>query len=85
MSLQFPDSKFLVLFVQYDALITKLQNKPNYQKKEADEIAKQSRKHLSDSSEKILYCLDALGLLCASEVSHSFMCMISFVLVGLKC
>ncbi|KAK1669062.1 hypothetical protein QYE76_057221 [Lolium multiflorum] len=54
---------------EYDALIRKLQNKPNYQKKEADEIAKQSRKHLSDSVEKILYCLDAVGLLCASEAT----------------
>ncbi|CAM0884261.1 unnamed protein product [Alopecurus aequalis] len=58
-----------LLLSKYDALITKLQNKPNYQKKEADEIAKKSRKQLSDSSEKILYCLDDLGLLCASEAT----------------
>jgi molecular chaperone GrpE (heat shock protein) len=74
-----------VLFLQYDALIRKLQNKPNYQKKEADEIAKQSRKHLSDYIEKILYCLDSVGLLCASEVSCSFTCSdFSCMRLGLK-
>ena len=77
MAQNFVSKDSLFLFVQYDALITKLQNKPNYQKKEADEIAKRSRKHLSDSSEKILHCLDDVGLLCASEVSIRFIGSVS--------
>jgi hypothetical protein len=56
------------LSVQYDALITALQNKPNYQNEEAYAIAKESRKCISNYSAKILYCLDDVGLLCASEV-----------------
>ena len=58
--------------MQYDALITTLQNKPNYQNKESDEIAKESQRRLSNSSAKILYCIDDIGLLCASEVSLRF-------------
>ncbi|VAH83278.1 unnamed protein product [Triticum turgidum subsp. durum] len=60
------------LLSEYDALITTLQNKPNYQNKESDEIAKESRRRLSNSSAKILYCIDDIGLLCASEATKIY-------------
>nr|CDM85593.1 unnamed protein product [Triticum aestivum] len=60
------------LHSEYDALITTLQNKPNYQNKESDEIAKESRRRLSNSSAKILYCIDDIGLLCASEATKIY-------------
>lgn len=58
-----------LLHSKYDALITTLQNKPNYQNKESGEIAKESRGRLFNSSAKILYCIDDVGLLCASEAT----------------
>ncbi|CAM0950731.1 unnamed protein product [Alopecurus aequalis] len=61
-----------VLRSKCDALITALQNKPNYQNKEAYKIAKESRKCLSSYLAKILHCLDNVGLLCASEVNVLF-------------
>ncbi|VAH67440.1 unnamed protein product [Triticum turgidum subsp. durum] len=61
-----------LLHSEYDALITTLQNKPNCQNKESDEIAKESRRRLSNSSAKILYCIDDIGLLCASEATKIY-------------
>ncbi|XP_047049658.1 endoribonuclease Dicer homolog 3a-like [Lolium rigidum] len=61
-----------LLHSKYDALITALQNKPNYQNEEAYAIAKESRKCISNYSAKILYCLDDVGLLCASEATKIY-------------
>uniref|UniRef100_A0A0D9V9B3 Uncharacterized protein n=1 Tax=Leersia perrieri TaxID=77586 RepID=A0A0D9V9B3_9ORYZ len=58
-----------VLCSKYDALITELQNKPNSMYKDADDIINESRRCLSNSTAKISYCLNDVGLICASEAT----------------
>uniref|UniRef100_A0A0E0JSJ4 Uncharacterized protein n=1 Tax=Oryza punctata TaxID=4537 RepID=A0A0E0JSJ4_ORYPU len=58
-----------VLCSKYDALITELQNKRSYMYKDADDITKESKRRLSKSIAKICYCLDDVGLICASEAT----------------
>jgi hypothetical protein len=60
------------LSLQYDELIAQLQSRPNFQYADADEIIKESRRQLLNSSAKICFCLEDVGLLCASEVSVRF-------------
>jgi endoribonuclease Dicer len=62
------------MYVQYDALITELQNKRSDMYKDADDITKESKRRLSKSIAKICYCLDDVGLICASEVFVIFIC-----------
>ncbi|XP_006645199.1 endoribonuclease Dicer homolog 3a isoform X3 [Oryza brachyantha] len=61
--------ELVVLCSKYDALITELQNKPNCLYKDADDITKESRRRLSNSVAKICYCLNDVGLICASEAT----------------
>uniref|UniRef100_A0A0E0FXC3 Uncharacterized protein n=1 Tax=Oryza nivara TaxID=4536 RepID=A0A0E0FXC3_ORYNI len=58
-----------VLCSKYDALITELQNKRSDMYKDADDITKESKRRLSKSIAKICYCLDDVGLICASEAT----------------
>lgn len=58
-----------LLCSKYDASIAQLRNKPSCQYKDADEITKESRRRLSNSLAKICYCLNDVGLLCASEAT----------------
>ncbi|KAL6613967.1 hypothetical protein ACP70R_036237 [Stipagrostis hirtigluma subsp. patula] len=55
------------LCTKYDELIEQLKNRLKNQYKDADEITKESRRRLSNSLAKICYCLEDVGLLCASE------------------
>ena len=54
--------------MQYDVLIAELHCRLTNQYKDADQITKESRRRLSNSLAKICYCLEDVGLLCASEV-----------------
>ncbi|GJM92126.1 hypothetical protein PR202_ga08557 [Eleusine coracana subsp. coracana] len=58
-----------ILCSKYDEMIAQLQNKPNYQYKDAAEIIKESRRRLSNCLAKICFCLEDVGLLCASEAT----------------
>jgi endoribonuclease Dicer len=49
-------------------LIAQLHCKLTNQYKDADQITKELQKRLSNSLAKICYCLEDVGLLCASEV-----------------
>lgn len=55
--------------MQYDGLIAQLYSRLTNQYKDADEITKESRRRLSNSLAKICYCLEDVGLVCASEVN----------------
>ncbi|RCV28682.1 hypothetical protein SETIT_5G422300v2 [Setaria italica] len=58
-----------ILCSKYDGLIAQLYSRLTNQYKDADEITKESRRRLSNSLAKICYCLEDVGLLCASEAT----------------
>lgn len=70
------------MYMQYDALITELQNKRSDMYKDADDITKESKRRLSKSIAKICYCLDDVGLVWASEV---FVIFIGFSYLCYSC
>lgn len=53
---------------QNDASLLTLQESVQSNFKDLDDRVKTLRKRLSNDYEKILYCLDDLGLICAYEV-----------------
>lgn len=53
---------------QNDASLSTLQESVQSNFKDLDDRVKTLRKRLSNDYEKILYCLDGLGLICAYEV-----------------
>lgn len=53
---------------QNDASFLKLQESIQSNFKDLDDKVKTLRRRLSNDYEKILYCLDNLGLICAYEV-----------------
>lgn len=59
----------IFLSVQYDGLIEQLHSRMTNHYKDADEITKESRRRLTNSLAKVCYCLEDIGLLCASEVT----------------
>ncbi|CAL4972547.1 unnamed protein product [Urochloa decumbens] len=59
-----------ILCSKYDGLIIQLHSRLTNQYKDADEITKESRRRLSNSLAKICYCLEDVGLLCASEATQ---------------
>ncbi|CAO2167444.1 unnamed protein product [Urochloa humidicola] len=58
-----------ILCSKYDGLIVQLHSRLTNQYKDADEITKESRRHLSNSLAKICHCLEDIGLVCASEAT----------------
>ncbi|XP_025817136.1 endoribonuclease Dicer homolog 3a-like isoform X3 [Panicum hallii] len=58
-----------ILYSKYDVLIAQLHCKLTNQYKDADQITKELQKRLSNSLAKICYCLEDVGLLCASEAT----------------
>lgn len=68
--------------MQYDGLIAQLYSRLTNQYKDADEITKESRRRLSNSLAKICYCLEDVGLLCASEVVRLVLSYYLFALVS---
>ncbi|KAG2580124.1 hypothetical protein PVAP13_6NG318300 [Panicum virgatum] len=58
-----------ILYSKYDGLIAQLHSTLTNQYKDADQITKESRRRLSNSLAKICYCLEDVGLLCASEAT----------------
>ncbi|KAG2593731.1 hypothetical protein PVAP13_5NG012593 [Panicum virgatum] len=58
-----------ILYFKYDVLIAELHCRLTNQYKDADQITKESRRRLSNSLAKICYCLEDVGLLCASEAT----------------
>ncbi|XP_008793257.2 endoribonuclease Dicer homolog 3a-like [Phoenix dactylifera] len=62
-------SELELLWAKYDASVTQLQNSPLYQHRDATERIKASRRQLSNWHEKICFCLDDHGLICANEAT----------------
>ncbi|XP_039850430.1 endoribonuclease Dicer homolog 3a-like isoform X2 [Panicum virgatum] len=58
-----------ILYCKYDMLIAQVHCTLTNQYKDADQITKESRRRLSISLAKICYCLEDVGLLCASEAT----------------
>ncbi|RLN24659.1 hypothetical protein C2845_PM07G32210 [Panicum miliaceum] len=58
-----------ILYSKYDVLIAQVHCMLTNQYKDADQITKESRRRLSNSLAKICYCLEDVGLLCASEAT----------------
>lgn len=63
-------SFFIEIFIceQVDDALVSLQKSPSNKYKDTNEILEASKKNLSCYHAKILYCIDNLGLICATEV-----------------
>nr|CAB3475177.1 unnamed protein product [Digitaria exilis] len=60
-----------ILCTKYDGLIEQLHTRMTNHYKDADGITKESRRRLTNSLAKVCYCLEDIGLLCASEYDAS--------------
>lgn len=58
----------VIFFKQSDTLVGQLHELPQF--RDTDDMIKRLKKRLLSQHEKILYCLDHLGLICAHEVLH---------------
>ncbi|KAF8664946.1 hypothetical protein HU200_054266 [Digitaria exilis] len=58
-----------ILCTKYDGLIEQLHTRMTNHYKDADGITKESRRRLTNSLAKVCYCLEDIGLLCASEAT----------------
>lgn len=62
-------SELELLWSKHDASVAQVQNSPLYQHRDAAERIKASRQRLSNWHEKICFCLDDHGLICAIEAT----------------
>lgn len=65
---------------QVDSSLVALQESPSYQFKDTSDLLKAARKNLFSYHDKILYCLDNLGLVCACEVQSNFLYYYFFII-----